>query len=135
MKKGFTLLELIIVIVVVGILVSLGVGTYGNVIENGRKAEARTSLGLLRKLQLAYYQEKGKYTHIDGLNAGLPIVELGIHNCNNDQYYFHYNCPTVIGQWIGRCNAYRCTSGGKEPQGPSYRLIMPIDGNLTEEAG
>lgn len=45
MKKGFTLLELIIVIIIIGILATLGLTQYARMVERGRGAEARQLLG------------------------------------------------------------------------------------------
>jgi len=40
-RKGFTLLELIVVIIILGILASLGFSQYIKMVEKGRSAEAR----------------------------------------------------------------------------------------------
>ncbi|MDD5130223.1 MAG: prepilin-type N-terminal cleavage/methylation domain-containing protein, partial [Candidatus Omnitrophica bacterium] len=45
MKKGFTLVELIIVVIIVGILASIGLTQYNKVVEKSRAAEARMILG------------------------------------------------------------------------------------------
>ncbi len=62
MKKGFTLLELIIVIIVVGVLATLATGQYIRVIEKGRSAEGVYILGALRSAQQRYYAEYEAYT-------------------------------------------------------------------------
>jgi prepilin-type N-terminal cleavage/methylation domain-containing protein len=53
-NKGFTILELLVVIVVVGILTTLAVSRYINVKDNGLVAAATYDLDAVRKL-LAYY--------------------------------------------------------------------------------
>ncbi|MFA5410963.1 MAG: prepilin-type N-terminal cleavage/methylation domain-containing protein [Candidatus Omnitrophota bacterium] len=128
MKKGFTLLELIIVIVVVGILATLGMQEYKWVLERGRSAEARANLSLLRRLQRSYFVENDKYA-----TTSLFITDLGLpagtdSNCNtSNEYYFKYSCGSN-----GTCSAQRCTSGGKPPVGPSqYSISLSIDGVLT----
>lgn len=42
-KKGFTLLELVVVIVVIGILASIAIPTYGQVIERANEKSAQTT--------------------------------------------------------------------------------------------
>ncbi|MBU0504178.1 MAG: prepilin-type N-terminal cleavage/methylation domain-containing protein, partial [Candidatus Omnitrophica bacterium] len=48
MKRGFTLLELMIVIIIVGVLATLGITQYQTAIERARGAEARQVISQLR---------------------------------------------------------------------------------------
>ncbi len=59
--KGFTLIELIIVITVIGILVGLGIPQYKNATKRAREAALKENLFTLRKLINQYYVDKGKY--------------------------------------------------------------------------
>ncbi len=71
---GFTLLELVIVIVIIGILSTIAMPLYFKAIERARVAEAMTVLGMLRKSQINYYSEKGNFittgSFIEGSSAG-----------------------------------------------------------------
>jgi prepilin-type N-terminal cleavage/methylation domain-containing protein len=70
MKKGFTLLELIIVIIILGVLASLAVPQYINAVERGRLGEALSLLGLIRSSQMRYYAQFGCYSYdYSGLDA------------------------------------------------------------------
>ena len=122
MKKGFTLLELIVVIIIVGILATLGFAQYTRMIEKGRTTEARSNLGVLRQRELAYYQENGAYAALgasDPLDTGLP----GGATCANT-HYFRYTCS---GGNTDTCVATRCTSGGKTPQSTAGAYTITID--------
>ena len=55
MKRGFTLLELMVVIIILGVLATLGVMQYQAAIEKSRGAEARQVIGQLRSQCAAYY--------------------------------------------------------------------------------
>ncbi len=61
-KKGFTLLELIMVIVIIAILATLAMPTYFKTVERSRIAEAKKILGMIRSSQLRYYAEHAKFT-------------------------------------------------------------------------
>ncbi len=60
-ERGFTLIELIIVLSIIGLLVGLGMPTYKSTTVKAREAVLRENLYILRKLIDQYAQDKGKY--------------------------------------------------------------------------
>lgn len=60
-KKGFTLIEIIIVLGIIGILVSIAVPQYKSSVLRAKEAVLRENLFIIRKLIDQYYQDKGKY--------------------------------------------------------------------------
>ena len=110
MRQGFTLLELVVVIIIIGILATLGFTQYGKVIEKGRLAEARMILGAIRNAQEAYRQEYGSYA----TNATLLQVDFPAGTnatCTNTSFYFCYDVTTA-----NEAAAIRCGTGtGKNP--------------------
>lgn len=59
---GLTLLELMIVIVIIGILASIGYVNYGRSVEKARGAEAYSVLSEIVAAEQAYYVENDSYT-------------------------------------------------------------------------
>lgn len=59
--SGFTLIEIIIVLSIIGLLVGLGLPTYKSATVKAREAVLRENLFILRKLIDQYAQDKGKY--------------------------------------------------------------------------
>jgi len=60
-EKGFTLIELIIVITLIGILVGLGLPQFKNATKRTREAVLKENLFTLRKLINQYLVDKGNY--------------------------------------------------------------------------
>jgi type IV pilus assembly protein PilE len=112
MKKGFTLLELIIVIIIVGILATLGFVQYSAVIEKARGTEARAVISTLRSQVAAKAMagETGAYTGT-ALGVTTDLIPPACVKTN----YFNYsvsNCSSSSCTFI----ATRCTgTSGKQP--------------------
>jgi general secretion pathway protein G len=60
-KKGFTLIEILIVFTLIGILVGLGIPQYKNAVKRTRETVLKENLYQMRKLINQYYADKEKY--------------------------------------------------------------------------
>jgi type IV pilus assembly protein PilE len=60
-QKGFTLIELMIVVVVVGILAAVALPSYKESVDRGRRSEAKAVLGQMQNWMERYYTENGRY--------------------------------------------------------------------------
>lgn len=120
-NPGFTLLELIIVIIIVGILAVVGLTQYTDQIERGRLSEAKANIGVMSKFANEYYLKNSTVaTIIDSdvtIGNGLPS------SCSSSNYYW-YDIPAKAAD-IVRLSAYRCTSGGKTPNAErEYQYLL-----------
>jgi len=62
MRKGFTLLELIIVVIIIGILVSLAIPKFTGTLEKSKCAEALGVMDALKGAQMRYKAEHGSFS-------------------------------------------------------------------------
>lgn len=85
--KGFTLMELLVVLIIVGILATLGMPQYGRTVERSRQAEAISILGALRGAQLRFAAENsGSYaTLIGNLDIDVPAGGFFTYDVTNTQ--------------------------------------------------
>ncbi len=75
-SQGFTLLELIIVIIVIGILASIALPRYIRIAEKGRAGEAKNMLSAVRSAQMRYAVQYSSYTNnISLLDINLPAAK------------------------------------------------------------
>ena len=60
-KKGFTLVELLIVVSIIGVLATIGVPTFRTMSQKARKSEAKMALGALFTAETGFFSEYGYY--------------------------------------------------------------------------
>jgi type IV pilus assembly protein PilA len=60
-KKGFTLIELMIVVAIIGILAAIAIPNFMSYQCKAKQSEAKSLLGAVRTAQEVYYAEKSKY--------------------------------------------------------------------------
>ena len=60
-NSGFSLVELMIVIVIIGVLAAVAVPIYSNNVMKAKMSEADASLGSIRTQLRVYYGENGEY--------------------------------------------------------------------------
>ncbi len=115
MRKAFTLIELIVVIIIVGILAAVGISQYSTTVEKSRISEATKRLGVMRQLANEYYLNNGSIT-------GMTNDDVGVdYTCANN--YFRYTIE-LGGTTNAYLEAWRCDSGGKTPNATRGYLIL-----------
>ncbi len=65
-EKGFTLMEMIVVIVLVAIMAAVAIPLYSNYTTKGRASEANGILGSLVTAAEAWYQQYGSFDNFKG---------------------------------------------------------------------
>lgn len=73
-KKGVTLIELLIVIIVVGILAAIAIPLYTGYLERARRADAKTALEQVRACQEMWRAERGRYANDADDPAGAVVT-------------------------------------------------------------
>jgi len=88
MRKGFTLLELLTVVMIISILAIIAIPQFFRVAERARASEAVNVLGIIRSAQLRYYAE-----HSATYATSLADLDVDVPPNNDDYKYF--NAPNV----------------------------------------
>ena len=91
MKKGLTLLELIIVIIIVGVLTGLALPRLFSFIESSRATEAISTIAILRSAMERYYlMNNGSYQPTDGnmtvLASGRSVLDIEYSSISSSRW-------------------------------------------------
>ena len=79
-QKGFTLIELMIVVVIIGILAALAIPRFMQATVKAKESEAKTVLKQIYTLERVYRQENGAYT--------LVVADIGFLQPTNSKYVY-----------------------------------------------
>ncbi len=74
-NKGFTLVELLVVVAIVGILATAGIPQYRRMVQKSRKAEPKVMLSAVYNAQAAFFSEFGSY--------GSNLQAMGMDDASN----------------------------------------------------
>ena len=127
-KHGFTLVELMVVIVIVALMAAIAVPLYTNYIKDARRSEAAGGLAAVATAQQTYYQRNGGYVAaLASLNVDL--TDLGAN--------WTFANPTLI---VGPPVGFSCVATGKAATpyaGLTVTMTYNLGGakTLVDEAG
>jgi prepilin-type N-terminal cleavage/methylation domain-containing protein len=137
-KKGFTLLELVITIIIVAILATLGFTQYGAVIERSRSAEARAILGSIRTFAAAHrmqYRSLAGPPPFDNTQAGIGPALDQIPSTCTDRVSHYFSYAVSVADPVITITATRCTGDtGKPPGRPGGPFTLTLTTNLVTGA-
>lgn len=73
-EKGFTLVELMIVVVIIGILASIAIPKFSSMIGKAKTTEAKQILNQIVTLETSYYYQNSAYWPFD--NVDVPQINF-----------------------------------------------------------
>jgi prepilin-type N-terminal cleavage/methylation domain-containing protein len=102
-KQGFTLTELLVVVMIIAILVSIGVPLYSRTVRKGYAGDAMSVLSTAAQKQESYYINNGKYAEgftqlgapVKGLDGDKSTSSSGV-KVGNFKYQMSDSCVSAV---------------------------------------
>ena len=154
LMAGFTLVELMIVVVILGILAAVAIPAFSRYIKRSKTAEASGNIAKIYQGQVTYYQQSSETATSTGfVNAATvtPAAPLGTgakHPANvaawvnnaewtaigfslDGPHYYSYSCPGTTGATAGFSATANGNIDGDTTQSTFQRVANVANGELT----
>ena len=115
-KKGFTLIELMIVVVIIGILAAIAIPKFNDVSESAKRNACRANMRTITSQNVIYFAQNNRYASTIALlgmgNVRCPSVAVGTGytwtgtistfsiTCPNTNPSSHGNIINGVASWV-----------------------------------
>lgn len=133
-RTGFTIVELLIVIVVVGILAAISVVAYGGAQARAKLATNQERLSTINKMILLYHADKGEYpgtatvysapsgNFIPGLVPAYGNILPPIESTGNSDYWAYIVSPDKSNYKLVRLVPFEATLPSSEATATTFKV-------------
>ena len=121
-RKAFTLIEILIVLVIIGIIVSAAIPAFVNAIWKSKVQAVENNLRAIAAAQEKYHEDNGSYCSTSNVCTSFESINqnLSLTMSTETEGSFNYSCAP----------SGTCTATSFAPS-PVQTVIVDINGNLT----
>ena len=137
-QRGFTLVELMIVVIIVGILAAVAIPMYRGSVNRAKASEAVAALGAIRSAERVYFAEHGTYygTKDSTVTPDSTANVLDLTQADLTGRYFSWECYTFTvdadeDTFQVKCDGSKSTAP-KASEVKSIIRYIDDEGNITK---
>ena len=123
-EKGFTLVELMVVVVIIGILVAIAIPIYATITERAEQGSAEANLRIIDGSVMMYYAEYSAYPTVGSIELLAPYIEGDSPADLSPGEYKLINNPSTHTDVPPRAGLWGEVGGTNIPEGDP--LYLPI---------
>jgi prepilin-type N-terminal cleavage/methylation domain-containing protein len=129
-SAGFTLIELVMVVAIIGVLSTLAIPNLTKLAHKSRRSEAYQALHAIAVAQSSYFTQEGRYADtFDAIGFQIPGGQQ-LDPSSIQGPYYTYTLAGITENGVDNAN-YRATATGDiDPTDPVLDVII-IENNLT----
>jgi len=125
-SAGFTLIELMIVVAIIGILAAIAIPNFMAYQAKARQTEAKTNLGAISTSAIAYFAANNTY-------AAPTFVALGYAVSGTNRYYLWWQVDSIAGASSGCTNNAVAPTGDAAPAAGATGFTSSARGNVDTD--
>lgn len=129
-SAGFTLIEVMVTVAIVGVLAAIALPNYSEYITRGKLLDAHTKLADLRAQQERYFMDNRSY-NFTGTTCGIddPAINMTATYNADTGAPFTMSC-------VATANTYTITATGRPAKGMSTSFVLTVNqANVKSSAG
>lgn len=134
-QRGFTLVELMIVVIIVGILAAVAIPMYQGATERAKASEAVAALGTIRGAMRVYYAEHATYVD-PAFTLGAQVTNGSVLDVSDNDLlgrYFSSPCYTFLVVPTATTFTLQCNGGDIGNVAPYATEVSGIIRTINEQ--